>query len=112
MEKFFLTKGGYKVYHKQSLLVKIREKLIKNCKVYIASSSISDNRQSVSAYICHDLPDFDGSTSPDKLGYKYSWVFSMAPDGNFTDSVQILIYSDIKDDIIELLLYFWIKFLY
>jgi len=54
---------------------------ISDAKIFINGGDI---------YICHSNRNREGNSSPDKLGYPFSWVFRILDDGTLTDNVKKL----------------------
>jgi hypothetical protein len=78
----------------QKVIAKINNHLILNAKVYKAIYKNTPTKY----FLCHNDPNCIGSDSPDKLGYKYSWIFYEYKYSNkkYTDDVQIYI-GDTKE---------------
>ena len=57
---------------------------IRDAKIYFNPDRTRD------VYICHNIPNFDGDASPNRLGYKYSWVFHVDSRG-YTDDVTHIV---------------------
>ena len=88
----------------QKVIARIKKKLILDAKVYVHYEySLSESSMYKGDYfLCHNDPMMNGSESPDKLGYKYSWMFheyrNNRPDvGKYSDYVKIYEGSDIKN---------------
>jgi len=60
----------------QKVSAKIGTHLIKEAKIYKDISFEPTPVFKARYYLCHDNRDFNGSESPDKLGYRCSWVFN------------------------------------
>ena len=56
-----------------AIIFKIDDIIVRG-KLYIAPSS---SKAWINVYVCHNNKKFDGSCSPDMLGYEYSWSFSI-----------------------------------
>jgi len=59
----------------QKISAKIGKSLIKDFQIYKDLDFHSGHEFKAKYYLCHNNPNFDGTESPDKLGYRYSWVF-------------------------------------
>lgn len=82
--------------HKQKISAKIQNTVIKDAKIYIDNSIKNEPPFVGKYYLCHNNHNFNGSESPDKLGYKYSWVFREYNENyaklegrRFTDNIKI-----------------------
>jgi hypothetical protein len=66
---------------------------IKGVRILDARIHIRDGREvenGFRAYICHNNPDFEGDSSPEKYGYMYSWTFTCV-GGMTSDNVSDLV---------------------
>jgi hypothetical protein len=77
-----------------------------NISCTISDHNINDAKIYINKYeeyfICHNNRVYNGSTSPNKLGYKYSWFFSYISDKDKNEvfnlkKVKINIYDNILD---------------
>jgi len=57
-----------------SIIFTINDSIIRG-KLHINKDE--NDRPYLSAHVCHNNESADGSTAPDKFGYKYSWSFSI-----------------------------------
>jgi hypothetical protein len=83
---------GKKYKTGDSVIFKINNNIVRG-KLYIEYSS----EKYSTAYICHNNDNFDGSGSPNKLGHKYSWRFTVynTRENIFEGSDVEIIYQDI-----------------
>lgn len=79
----------------QKVSAKIGTHLIKDGRIYKDVDFEPTPVFKARYYLCHDNRDFSGSESPDKLGYRYSWIFSeyneehISNGRRFTEHVSI-----------------------
>lgn len=63
----------------------IKGYIIENAKIHL--SHVDVDTTFVKAWICHNNPHCDGSLSPERHGYRYSWVFELYKDGSLSQEV-------------------------
>ena len=86
--------------HNQRVIGKIKNTLILDAKIYVDTEYEKNSKSTHRYYLCHNNSSYDGSESPNKLGYKYSWVFyKRFSDTKYSDEVEILEGFEIKDKI-------------
>ena len=76
----------------------------------ISGSIHIDGRLPNTGWICHNNTKYEGSESPVKLGYKYSWIFHIF-NGNITCGVDIIELCDVREFEIETQLYDFLSML-
>lgn len=58
-----------------SIIFSINDSIM--CGKLIMSRDNIESSSYLSAFVCHNHESYEGSSAPDKLGYKYSWSFSI-----------------------------------
>lgn len=76
----FLEYNGHKFFHGDAITCTIEGTVIDDAKISILSDA--------SFYICQNQKR--GSSTLDKLGYRYSWCFSKSYDNKLSDGIKDL----------------------
>lgn len=63
--------------------VKIKNDIISDAKIFKIEDFKETPEVIAEYYVCHNNPDYNGSISPDLLGYDYSWKFIEYSDNYF-----------------------------
>ena len=80
-----VTINGATINHGDAITCKIKDIKIDDARIYIRYNP-SDNNYRM--WICHNEKEADGDASPDRFGYRYSWVFTFYPDSHMSDDVS------------------------
>lgn len=78
-----------------SVIFTIKDVIVRG-KLYLEPKRHS-SQNTINAFVCHNSKKFNGSHSPNKLGYQYSWTFSFDETYPFKDSDVNIICPDIND---------------